>query len=100
MYFIFVERGRVVIKHMPISETRKNINSFVSNLSFEDTISVTNRGKEVLAIIPWETYESITETLEILSDESIMKDLKKGIEDVKNGNLVDFNDLKKELSVV
>lgn len=86
-----------MITHMPISETRKNINSFVSDLSPEDTISVTNRGREVLAIIPWETYESISETLEILSDETLMKDFYQGLKEIKEGNLVDLDNLKKEL---
>ncbi len=89
-----------MIKHMPISETRKKINNLVSELSINDTVSVTNRGKEVLAIIPWETYETITETLDILSDEMLMKDFKKGINDFNKGKLTDLDDLKKELNIV
>ena len=79
--FSLCEKGGAMITRMPISEARKNINSFVSDLSAEDTISVTNRGREVLAIIPWETYESISETLDILSDEVLMKDFYKGLQE-------------------
>ena len=60
-----------MVKQMSITETRKRITSLESDLSYEDTISVTNHGKEVFALLRWDTYESIAETLEILSDEEI-----------------------------
>src|SRR5260221_11867547 len=42
-------------------------------------IKVTRRNKPVLAILPWELYESIVETLEILSDEEQMTELRQGL---------------------
>jgi len=38
-----------------------------------------------MAVMSWELYEGLLETLEILSDSVLMKNLKKGIEDVKAG---------------
>jgi len=84
---------------MSITETRKKITSLEDELSFEDTISVTNHGKEIFALLRWDTYESIAETLEIISDEEAFADLKKGIQQVRDGELIDFEDFKKILNV-
>ena len=47
-----------MVKQMSITETRKRITSLENDLSYEDTISVTNHGKEVFALLRWDTYES------------------------------------------
>ena len=88
-----------MVKQMSISETRKKITSLESELSFEDTISVTNHGKEVFALLRWDTYESIAETLEIISDENLMDDLKIGIQQMKDNELIDFDEFSKNLNV-
>ena len=88
-----------MIKQMSISETRKNINSLEGSLAFSDTISVTNHGKEVFAILRWETYESIAETLEIISDEDLYKELKIGVEQAANNQFTDYDDFKNSLNV-
>ena len=88
-----------MVKQMSISETRKKITSLESEMSFEDTISVTNHGKEVFALLRWDTYESIAETLEIISDENLMNDLKIGIEQIKNNELIDFDEFSKNINV-
>ena len=88
-----------MVKQMSISETRKRMTTLESDMSYEDTISVTNHGKEVLAILKWETYESIAETLDILSDPDGYNDLKAGIAQAQAGNVVDFEDFKKMINV-
>ena len=88
-----------MVKHMSISETRRKITSLQDELSYEDTISVTNHGKEVFALLRWDTYESIAETLEILSDEESFAELKKGIQQMNNNEVIDFEEFKKSLNV-
>lgn len=88
-----------MIRQMSISETRKKITSLEDDLSFEDTISVTNHGKEVFALLRWDTYESIAETLEIISDEKLFNELRTGLQQIKNNELLDFEDFKKQLNV-
>ena len=89
-----------MIKYMPISETRKKIMKLAADMAADDTVSVTNRGKEVLAIIPWETYEAIAETLEILSDPSLMASLEQGLKDLCDGKLVDLEEAKHTFEIV
>jgi len=88
-----------MVKQLSISETRKRITSLEDDLSFNDTISVTNHGKEVFALLRWDTYESIAETLDIISDEALYDDLKVGIKQFENNSLIDFEDFKKSLNV-
>ena len=88
-----------MVKQLSISETRKRITSLEDDLSFNDTISVTNHGKEVFALLRWDTYESIAETLDIISDEALYADLKIGIKQFENDSLIDFEDFKKSLNV-
>jgi len=88
-----------MVKQLSISETRKRITSLEDDLSFNDTISVTNHGKEVFALLRWDTYESIAETLDIISDEALYDYLKIGIKQFENDSLIDFEDFKKSLNV-
>ncbi|MBI2659710.1 hypothetical protein HYX07_00935 [Candidatus Woesearchaeota archaeon] len=52
--------------------------------------------KSELIEIPREEYESMKETLEILSNKKLMKDIKEGIEDIKKGRYITFQDFKKK----
>ncbi|GAB6277570.1 MAG: type II toxin-antitoxin system Phd/YefM family antitoxin [Rectinema sp.] len=88
-----------MVKQMSISETRKKITSLADELSYDDTISITNHGKEVYALLRWDTYESIAETLDIISDEELFGALKIGISQFEHNELIDFDTFKKNLNV-
>jgi len=46
-----------------------------------------------------DTYEAIAETLDILDDEEAYSELKTGLTQLQKGDLIDFEELKKELDV-
>ena len=46
----------------------------------EITEAITRRNKEVMAVMSWELYEGLLETLEVLSDPELMKHLRTAIE--------------------
>ena len=69
-------------------------------MNYDDTISITNHGKEVFALIRWDTYECIQETLEILADEQLSKDLSTGIQQINENKLVDFDTFKAVLMCI
>ncbi len=62
-------------------------------------VAVTRHNKPVLAILPWELYESIVETLEILGDEELMADLRLGLKEALEGKGETLEDVKKELGL-
>lgn len=82
---------------LTISQARGRLSSLPEELALEPgAVAVTRRGKPVLAILPWEAYEALSETLEIMGDESAMAELRRGIEDAKAGRVTDWEDIKKE----
>lgn len=86
-----------MLTEMTITETRKKITSLENEIGFDTTIAITNHGREVFALMKWETYESINETLEILNDEELLRELKIGLKQIKQNKLIDFEDFKKKL---
>lgn len=61
------------------------------------TVAVTRRGKPVLAIMTWEDYEAILETLEVLGDEEAVKQLRRSIQEVKDGETVAWEEARARL---
>ena len=46
-----------------------------------------------------EEIDNFVETLEILEDEELMKEIEEAIADVEKGNVISFDDLVKELGL-
>jgi PHD/YefM family antitoxin component YafN of YafNO toxin-antitoxin module len=64
------------------------------------TVAVTRRGKPVLAIITWEDYLSILETLEILSDNDAIEQLRRSIKEVTEGKQIPWTKAKTRLDTL
>ena len=64
------------------------------------TVAVTRRGKTVLAIITWEDYLSILETLEILSDNDAVEQLRRSIKEVTEGKQIPWTKAKTRLDTL
>jgi antitoxin YefM len=61
------------------------------------TVAVTRRGKPVLAIMTWEDYQTILETLEILGDEAAVEGLRRSIKEVRDGKQIAWREAKARL---
>lgn len=73
---------------LPMMEARSKLTTLPEEFQRNPetgAITVTRRGKPVLAVMPWDLYDSIVETLEILGDPELMKALRKGIQDARKG---------------
>ena len=70
---------------IPITEARNKFMRLPDQAAKDQIIAVTRRNKEVMAVMSWEIYEGLLETLEVLSDRELMNNLRKGVEDVKAG---------------
>lgn len=64
-----------------------------------DRFIVTKRGRPVALIMSIDDYESIIETLDILSDSGLMKRIKQAQADIKNGNVKTLDKVEKELGI-
>jgi prevent-host-death family protein len=83
-----------------ITEARKRLTNLPEDLAETPrAIRITRKGEPVLAVLPWEFYESLLETLEIMGDPELMDSLRKGVEDIKAGRLHSVEDIEKELGL-
>lgn len=73
------------MEKIPITEARNKFMKLPDQAAKHEVLAVTRRNKKVMAVMSWELYEGLLETLEILSDATLMKQLKKGVDDVKAG---------------
>jgi antitoxin YefM len=88
------------MKDIPITEARHELTSLPERLVEEPgAVAVTRRGKPVLAILPWDLYESILETLEILGDKEQMAALRKGIEEITKGKGIPWEKARRPLGL-
>ena len=87
-------------KELPITEARHGLTSLPERLAEDpSTVAITRRGKPVLAVMPWDLYESITETLEIMGDDELMAALRQGIKEIEAGKGVSWEKVKRELGL-
>ncbi len=89
-----------MVTELPMVEARNSLTTlperFAENPNL-DALVVTRRGHPVLAILPWETYDSLIETMRIMADPQLLSDLREGIAAMQADNTVNWEDFKQEL---
>ena len=65
-----------------------------------DRFIITKRGKPIALMMSIEDYESLLETIDVLSDTRLMKKIKKAEEEVRKGDVKMLNDIEKEIGLV
>ncbi len=87
------------MQKIPITEARNKFMKLPDQVGKDQIIAVTRRSKEVMAVMSWELYEGLLETLEILSDPEMIKNLRTAIEDVKAGRTYSLSDAYERLGL-
>ena len=89
----------MTMTQLTITQARRELLNLPERLARvpERAVTITRRGRPVLAVMPWEFYESIVETLDVLSDPGMVLALRESIEDLKHGRLVSNAEAKKRL---
>ena len=83
-----------------ISEIREEITRLPDQFDKKpEAVAVTRHGKPVMAILPWELYESIIETLEVMSDAELMAAFRQGVQELKEGKGRPWEEVKKDLGL-
>lgn len=60
-------------------------------------VKVTRRNKPVMAVLPWELYEAMVETLEILEDKELLEQLQQSLQDIAKGDVKPLHQVEEEL---
>lgn len=85
-------------KVLTITEARAQMLDLPDQLD-EDTVVITRRGRPVMAAMSYEQYESLMETLEILSDGRFVDQLEASIAQADRGETVTLDQLKRDLGL-
>ena len=83
-----------------MAEARKQLTTLPEQLAEQRrALAVTRHGKPVLAVMTWELYEAINETLEIMGDPELMAALGESIKEADDGKLIPLADVMAELGL-
>lgn len=83
-----------------ISEIREEITRLPEHFAQDpEAVMVTRHGKPVMAILPWDLYESLIETLEVMSDTDLMAALRQGVQELAEGKGRPWEEVKKDLGL-
>jgi len=84
-----------------LKELRPRLPKIVDEIdSRMDRFIVTKRGKPLVLMMSIDDYESLLETLSVLSDPALVKRIKAAEKDVKKGRVKALDKLEKELGIV
>lgn len=84
-------------KEVSITEARKQLTTLPDRLAKgRSEVVITRHGEPVLALLPWETYEAIVETLEIMADEQLMAELRKSVMEAAAGKTIAWERVKSD----
>jgi PHD/YefM family antitoxin component YafN of YafNO toxin-antitoxin module len=83
-----------------ITKARSMLTKFPEQLNKEHgAIALTRRGKPVMALLAWDLYEAIVETLEIMEDAGLMAALRLSIKEASEGKVIPWEEVKAELGL-
>lgn len=86
--------------NMPITEAREMLTRLPERLAEgRQALALTRRGKPVMALMSWDLYQSIVETLEIMGDSDLMAALRQSIKEVGEGKVIAWETVKEELDL-
>ncbi|MFM7373052.1 MAG: type II toxin-antitoxin system Phd/YefM family antitoxin [Cuspidothrix sp.] len=87
-----------MLKHLTITEAQQQILDLPDDVQ-QEPIIITKHGKPVMAAISFEQYESLLETLAILSDKEFTQQLQESITQAHRGETISWNDAKLKLGL-
>ena len=85
-------------KFLTITETRKQLLTLPEQLTDEPVI-ITKHGKPAMVALGYEQFESIMETLEVLSDPELMNVLRQGLTQADQGETIALDDVIAQLGL-
>ena len=65
----------------------------------QTVIPITRRGRPVMALMSWELFESLVETIEIMSDPELMAHISQSEKDIAEGKTVSLHEVMAKLSI-
>jgi len=81
-------------KILPISDVKESLLNHVKDvINLGQTIAITKNGHPSAVLMSMNDYEGMVETIEILSNEKLMRSLRKSIKEADAGKFVSHEDV-------
>ena len=87
------------MEKLTITEARNRFTKLPDETADNRIFAVTRRNKEVMAVMSWDLYEGLLETIEILADKDLMESFKKGLDDIQCGKTYDLEESRRRLGL-
>ena len=72
------------MKTMPLSEVKTKLSELIDVVeSRDEAVTITRNGKPVAIIVSKDEYEGWQETVEIMSDSNLLKEIRNGVKALK-----------------
>lgn len=89
----------ITVEDVGISKARSRLTRLSDEGSGKKSVMrITSNKKPVLALLSWELFDSMVETLETLADTELMAMLAKSEKEVQEGKAISWDDAKADLS--
>ena len=85
-------------KYLTIAEAQQKLSELCNQLTEEPAI-ITKDGKPVMITFGLEQFESLMETIDIISNKDFLQELKQGIQQAEQGETVTLEELKADLNL-
>lgn len=90
----------LVIETLPLSDVKARLSELVDRVQREDDrIVVTRNGRPAAVLVSPDDLESLEETLAILSDPDLMRQIREGRAEIERGEGVTLDELKRRLGL-
>lgn len=85
------------MKTIPVSKAKARLSGLLDEVyTTQEAVSITKGGCPEGVLISIDEYESLLETLEILSDPELMRAIGKSEKEIKSGKFISLEELKGE----
>ncbi len=83
---------------LPLAEVRANLSKLVDEaVRTHQRIEVTRQGRRSVVILSADDYDSIMETLAILSDQNLMEEIREAEAEVDRGEVFTLDEVEEEM---
>lgn len=93
-------RDDEIAEGMSISDARNRLTQLPDLLTGSPgVIPLTKRGRPIMALMSWDLFQSIMETMEIMADPDLMAQLKDSVKDIQEGRTRPLTEFAAELGI-
>ena len=88
---------QTIQQYIPVTKAKNVLLDLIRGIKDSDeTVAITKNGVPEAVLISMKKFDSLLETLDILSDEKAMKSVRKSIKEAQKGQWLDFDEVFKE----